>query len=220
MLLYDLTQNLDEDTQIYPGDPAFLCHSVANVKEHGYNVTSLSLGSHTGTHIDAPSHFVEFGKTVDRLDLSMLVGSAVVLDLTVKNARERITWDDIISDPDFLTLVRDRHIVLIRTGWSHHWKTKTYLDHPFLDRSAAINLMELGVRVLGVDTLSPDQTMTDGSEGDFGVHESILGAGGAIVENLTGLQFLPSKTVQVSFLPLKLTGIDGSPIRAVAWADS
>ncbi|KAH8110535.1 putative cyclase [Phellopilus nigrolimitatus] len=216
MLVYDLSHKLDVDTQPYPGDPVFSCHQVAFVKEHGYNVSSLSLGSHTGTHIDAPYHFFEDKKTVDELDLSLLVGPAAVADLTSKGARERISWDDLVR-ANVASLVENCHILFVRTGWSKHWKTSMYLDHPFIDREAAKKLVEMGVRVLGVDTMSPDETIVDGSEGDFGVHETILGAGAMIVENLTGLDKLPSEHVHVSVLPLNIAGCDGSPIRAVAW---
>jgi len=217
--VFDLSHTLDAQTQVYPGDPVFACHRVATVKEDGYNVTSFSLGSHTGTHIDAPFHFLDDGPTVEELDLRMLMGPAAVADMPRKGAKETFTWDDLISDHEFLRLIRGGkcRIVVIHTGWSRHWKTPTYLDHPFLDKDVARKLIEHGVQVLAVDTLSPDRTVTDGPGADFGVHETILGAGCVIVENLTGLENLPSGKVDVSFLPLKLSGCDGSPIRAVAW---
>ena len=118
------------------------------------------------------------------------------------------------------SLVTDRRIVIIHTGWSKYWKTGEYLNHPFIDVQAARKLLELGVLLLAIDTLSPDETVPDGQEGDFGVHDAILGSGGMIVENLTGLDKLPKdKDIRVSFLPLKLGDCDGSPIRAVAWAE-
>jgi len=216
MIIYDLSHELDEDTQVYPGDPTFACHSAANVKEHGYNVSSISIGSHTGTHIDAPYHFYDNGEAVDKLAVDMLVGPAVVVDLTKKKEREKITWDDLI-DLEITHVMDECHILILHTGWSKYWKTGTYFEHPYLDAAAARKLVEIGVRVLALDTLSPDQTMMDGSEGDYSAHEVILGAGGAIVENLTNLHQLPSDRVHVSLLPLKLRGCDGSPIRAVAW---
>ena len=218
-VIFDLSHRLEPDMQIYPGDPVFSCCSAANIKEHGYNVKQLSLGTHTGTHIDAPYHFVEHGKKVDELDISILVGRATVLDLTSKSSRERISWEDLQS-LGVESLVTDRRIVIIHTGWSKYWKTGEYLNHPFIDAQAARKLLELGVLLLAIDTLSPDETVPDGQEGDFGVHDAILGSGGMIVENLTGLDKLPKdKDIRVSFLPLKLGDCDGSPIRAVAWAE-
>lgn len=216
-LVYDLSHELDSETQVYPGDPLFSCRKVATVTENGYNVTSLALGSHTGTHIDAPSHFVDNGRTIDQVDLSLLLGPAVVLDVSGKPPRERIFWDELVR-AGIKELLNDCRILLIRTGWSKYWKSPVYLDHPFLDRHAAQKLIELGMGVLGIDTLSPDEThMEETADGNFGVHDTILRAGGMIVENLTGLEQLPSYRVNVSLLPMKITNCDGSPIRAVAW---
>ncbi|KAI5115227.1 hypothetical protein M0805_008451 [Coniferiporia weirii] len=217
MFVYDLSHKLDSGTQPYPGNPVFCCNRAATVKDNGCNLSILTLGSHTGTHIDAPYHFFEDGKTVDQLDLSSLVGPAAVVDVLHKKPKERITWDDLVR-ADVVKLLEDCHILLVRTGWSKYWKTPTYLDHPILDKGAAEKLIEMGIRVLGVDTMSPDETNpSEGVISDFGVHETILGAGAMIVENLTGLEQLPKKRVHVSLLPLNITDCDGSPIRAVAW---
>lgn len=216
-IVFDLSHNLEPGMQVYPGDPTFSCCSAANIKEHGYNVTQLSLGSHSGTHIDAPYHFVDDGLTVDKLDLATLIGPAAILDVTSKGPRERITWED-LQRSGVSSLAAGRHIVIIHTGWSKYWKTPVYLDHPFLDSEAAKKLLDIGIRVIAIDTLSPDETVVDGQEGDFGAHETILGAGATIVENLMGLEQLPrDKDIHVSLLPLNLAGCDGSPIRAVAW---
>ncbi|KAH8110530.1 hypothetical protein DFH11DRAFT_1746428 [Phellopilus nigrolimitatus] len=180
----DLSHTLDGETQSILAILLFSSHRTINIKEHGCNVSSLSLASHTGTHIDAPYHFFEDKKTVDELDLSLLVGPAAVADLTSKGARERISG---------MTSSAQTSSLSSRTAtFCLHWKTPKYLDHPFIDREAAKKLVEMGVRVLGVDTMSPDETIVDGSESDFGVHETILGAGAMIVENLTGLDKLPT----------------------------
>ncbi|EJD08173.1 putative cyclase [Fomitiporia mediterranea MF3/22] len=216
MRIYDLSHKLDSNTQIYPGDPSVCFHKHTTVQNDGFAVTGLSLGSHSGTHIDAPCHFFEDGISVDAIDISLLVGPAVVLDVLDRKPRERITWDHLIK-VGANTLIQGHRIVLIRTDWPKHWKTPLYLDHPFLDREAARKLLDMGVRVLGVDTLNPDETFTEGEGSDFGVHETILGAGAMIVENLTNLESLPKEGLHVSLLPLSLTGCDGSPIRAIAW---
>lgn len=217
MRVFDLSHELDSDTQVYPGDPLFSCCKIAAISQDGYNVTALSLGSHTGTHIDAPSHFIDKGRTVDQIDLSLLLGSALVLDVSGKRPRERITWDELVR-LGVTSLLKNCRIVILRTGWSKYWKSSTYLEHPFLDKLAAEHLLEHGMRVLGVDTMSPDETHTDeGVKGDFGVHDVVLGADGMIVENLKGLEQLPSSRVEVSLLPMKIANCDGSPIRAIAW---
>ncbi|KIJ15607.1 hypothetical protein PAXINDRAFT_169057 [Paxillus involutus ATCC 200175] len=190
----------------WPGHPTFSATQTSSIPEQRSNVTALSLGSHTGTHIDAPSHFMADGETIDEFDLRRLFGRAVVVDVTKKGHRERITWDDGV-------------IVLICTGWSRFWGQTNYGDHPFLDVDVARKLVERGVRVIGVDALSPDEMKIGEEESeDIGVHGVILGAGGAIAENLRGLEeVMGMERPVVSLLPIKIGGCDGSPIRAIAF---
>ena len=91
--------------------------------------------------------------------------------------------------------------------------SQAYYDHPFLEVEAVKRLLELGVKVIGVDTLSPSETRTDGSFPDFAVHHAVLGAGAVIAKNLNNLEAIDWL---VSLVPLKLGGLDGSPIRAFA----
>jgi kynurenine formamidase len=148
--------------------------------------------SFVGTHVDAPYHFFADGKKIHELALSTFIGRALVIDLTEKEAREIITWDDLAP---YSSRMHDGVIVLLYTGWSTHWKTQRYYDHPFISREAAEGIIATGVRVLGVDTLSPDETLVDGTIGEFGfgAHQIILGSGGVIAENLTNLSAILGK---------------------------
>jgi kynurenine formamidase len=114
--------------------------------------------------------------------------------------------------------VRAGTIVLFRTDWSRHFGTPRYLAHPVLDVEIAERLLAAGVHVLGTDTLNPDRTPDAGASGppELPVHAAVLGAGGAIVENLTNLHAVDWRDPLVSVLPLRLRGLDGSPVRAVA----
>ncbi|KAI9511433.1 putative cyclase [Russula earlei] len=260
--LIDLTQLLDTNIPVFPGDPPFSSRPFSSVSRDGYSVHALSCSSHAGTHIDAPAHFLVDGATVDQLPLSTFILPALVLDVSHKKARECIAWDSVVPVAD---RIRPGTAVLFRTGWSRYWgcsNTATattrpsstpgsrqptahhYFDHPWLAVDVAEQLLALGVRVVGTDTMNPDQSPShvsavvggdgggdSGTEGegeplsDFGFHMAILGAGGIIVENLTNLDLLqaaqdaaePDTEVIVSLLPLKIAGCDGTPIRAVAW---
>ncbi|KAI0250063.1 putative cyclase [Lactifluus subvellereus] len=231
-MLIDLTQPLNCNIPVYPGDPLFSCQQSCNVPRDGYSVHVLSCSSHAGTHIDAPSHFFANGATIDQFPLSAFMRPALVLDVSHKQARECITWDTIEPVAD---RIRPGTAVLFRTGWSryyhyhhhdegtHHQANARYFDHPWLAPDVAQRLVALGVRLIGTDTMSFDQSPVGGS--DFGVHRAVLGAGGLIVENLTNLDALlaaqdgagPDEEVVVSLLPLNIAGCDGSPVRAVAW---
>lgn len=219
----DLTHKLNSKAPIYPGDPSFSCTPVTTVSKDGYSVHALSLGSHTGTHIDAPSHFFSDGKTIDQIALSSLTGPLVKLDLTRYGLQDRqpITWDDHISPAVKDLLLSEGDILIIQTGWSAYWGSEKYFHHPFLSRDAAQRILDTGVRVVGVDMLSPDETPFEGVGGGqgFGAHEVILGAGGIIAENLTNLEDIGDED-RVALIPLNLEGSDGSPVRAFAWKAS
>lgn len=234
----DLTHPLDSETQIYPLDPLFSSNHYATHEKDGYCVHQLSLGTHTGTHIDAPYHFVADGQTIDQMPLETFVSEAVIVDLSEATlrtdeagherslrARERITWEDLTP---YAALMKPGRMFLVNTGWSKaHYKSDKYLDHPYFAPGVASELVARGIKLVGTDTLNPDETPpTDGAEcaEGFGFHEVFLGAGGTIVENLTNLEELihaqkeaPSSKWMINVVPLKLTGADGSPVRAFAY---
>jgi kynurenine formamidase len=109
-------------------------------------------------------------------------------------------------------------MLLLHTGWDAHWGTDAYVGHPFLDGEAAERVVAAGVRTVGLDALSLDETVPDGEPaGGFAAHLALLGAGGVIVENLRGLEQVRSAEPLVSVLPLRLAGADGAPVRAVAF---
>lgn len=217
--LYDLTHPLNSKTQVYPGDPPYTAQRLTTITTNGYEIHNLSLCSHTGTHVDAPSHFISGGLTIDQIPLTQLVGPAVLVDVSKSGniqPKQKITWSDF--EP-YESELKHGVIVLIYSGWYEKWGTNEYFDHPYLTRDAAEGLIAHGVRVVGVDTLNPDETVLKGQvENGFGFHEVILGSGGIIAENLTNLKpLIGLPGLHVSLLPLKLEGIDGSPVRAIAW---
>lgn len=215
----DLSHALDSATQVYPGDPAFSCCPTMTIPKDGMNLQTITMGSHTGTHVDAPYHFFDTGLTIDQIPLSTFVGNAVVVDVTAKLSKALITWTDISAHEESIrrkASLDDGVFVLLRTGWSKYWSSDEYYHHPFLEVDAARRLLELGVKLIGIDTLSPDETRLDGSMPEFGVHEVVLGAGAMLAENLTNLEAIQTDDWLVTLMPLKLGGCDGSPVRAFA----
>lgn len=212
MTLFDLTHPISSGMPVYPGDPAVHVESALHVATDGVNVAQLQLGSHTGTHLDAPAHVRSGGRTVDQLDLDLLHGEACVLpvrpDFIGHLAGQTVRVDDLVSIPADLP-----NIVCIATGWDQYFYAAQREQHPALDLDLVKTLWDRGARVLGVDTLSPDATA--GNTGAFPVHEFWLGQDGIIVENLRSLTLLP-QSVEMTILPLHLAGLDGSPVRAVA----
>ncbi|RBY87298.1 cyclase family protein [Blastococcus sp. TBT05-19] len=213
--IVDLSHPLDDGTPVYPGDPVARIEPATTIEEHGYNVLHVRMGSQTGTHVDAPFHFLEDGARIDELPLELFLGPAVVADLRGRAPRTPITWADLAPVADRLGPGR---MLLLHTGWDAHWGTDAYFAHPYLDGDAAQRLVDAGVRTIGLDALSLDETVLDGeSAGGFAAHLAVLGAGGVIVENLRNLSSVTSAEPVVSVLPLRLTGADGAPVRAVAF---
>lgn len=210
----DLSHPVDAGTQAYPGDPqpSFTPHST--IASEGFNLLHVSMGSQSGTHVDAPYHFLEHGRGIDEMDPSLFLGTAVIADLTSKRARERITWTDLASVADRLGPGR---ILVLHTGWDRHYGTPAYYDHPFLDKDAARQILDAGVGTIATDAINPDETVLDGPQPEgFPVHHVVAEASGIIAENLTNLAAVDFPEPLLSLLPVRLTGADGAPVRAVA----
>ncbi|MBL3699640.1 cyclase family protein [Leucobacter luti] len=219
MSLIDLSQPIHDGMPVYPGDPAVSARPALTIARDGVAVAELALGSHTGTHLDAPAHVIPGGRTVDQVPLDWLVGPAVILRALGAGPATRIDAAAIEGEiPPVLPT-----IVCVETGWDRHYGQPAMLRHPFLCSGLAKVLWQRGARVLGVDTLSPDPTellepRAAGAPGEgsvLPVHRFWLGGGGAIVENLRGLHRL-DREPELSLLPIAVAGGDGAPVRAVA----
>src|SRR3954452_10443062 len=214
----DLSMPLDERTPSYPGDPAPRLCAATTIARDGFNVTSLDVSSHVGTHCDAPYHFLEEGARIDELPFERFLGPGAVIDVTGLAPRTPITWEHLApAAGDFGPGV----IVLLRTAWDVHRETDVYFTHPFLDGDACARLLDLGVRTIGIDAINIDETPAgELDRATFRCHDGISRAEGVIVENLTGLGALYGvPRPMISVLPLHLPGADGAPTRAVAMVE-
>jgi kynurenine formamidase len=212
--IVDLSRRVDEATQVYPGDPEVRFEPATTMAADGVNVLRVHIGSHSGTHVDAPYHFVEGGERIDEMDSRLFLGPAVVMDVRGKRPRERITVEDLRPYEGRLS---EGVIAVVRTGWEEHYGTSRYYDHPFLDRSAAQLILDTGAKTVAIDALNVDETVLEGPHPeDYPAHHTILGVGGVIAENLTNLAAVDFPDPFFSLLPVKLGGSDGAPVRAVA----
>lgn len=183
---------------------------MGRLNEVGRNTSRILLGSHSGTHMDAPAHFIEDGKTIESLDLEVLCGPIQIIDFTGINRK-------IIKKEDFERVLLNERI-LLKFGWNKMWKTLDYYkDFPYLDLEAAQYLIQQGVRLIAMDTPSPDTGSAIGAMDDSPVHKLFLKNGIVIVEYLTNTEQLEiNKKYEIIALPLKLKGSDGSPARVIA----
>ncbi len=211
--IVDLSLPIDAGTQIYPGDPQVRFRVASTIEEHGFNLLAVEMGSQSGTNCDAPYHFLESGARIDEVPLDLFAGPGVIIDVRGKLPRAVIDESDVAP---YLDSVGPGSIVLLHTGWPDYYGTPAYFDHPFLGAAACLALLQRGVRTFCLDTQNIDETPDSDHPGaGFPVHLLIAEAGGIIVENLTGLDQIDFDPL-ITVFPLRLTGADGSPTRAVA----
>nr|WP_285773509.1 cyclase family protein [Microtetraspora sp. NBRC 13810] len=210
-MILDLSVPIVSGMPVYPGDPEVRVDPALTVAADGANVLGLHLGSHTGTHVDAPFHIDDSLPTLDELPLDHFVGPVAVAD--VRGLPPRTPIPAAAVAPHLGTA----GILLVATGWSRYWGTGDYLAHPFLSAEAAELIAGSGVRTVGVDAFSVDPTPA----AEFPAHHALCHARMVIVENLAGLGRVidaqaAGRTVEVSLLPIRVAGGDGAPVRAVA----
>ncbi|GAC1655208.1 MAG: cyclase family protein [Candidatus Dormibacteraceae bacterium] len=184
------------------------------------DTTRVTLGTHTFTHVDAPSHMIPGGAALDAVPLSSFWGEAAVIDLRDRGDSEPITADDFERRGAH---VASGDIALLATGLElrHSWRTRDFWLHsPYLDRSACEWLLHRGVKATGYDFPQdevirrlPDPRLT---LHDFPAHEILLGNGVVQVEYLANLHLLSQPRVLFFAMPLRLGAIDGGPCRAFA----
>ncbi|NWG19594.1 MAG: cyclase family protein [Chloroflexi bacterium] len=206
-MMYDLTHRLTDDVPTYPADPHVRIITGFGVRP--WCVSALHLGSHSGTHVDAPLHYMVAGRGIGAYAPDRFVGRGIVIDA-------RGYEPDAPVGPEILTdyHLRPGMIAVIRTGWEIFWNDARYFQHPYLSDGLAQALVERGISLVAVDALNVDSTPGSGET----VHATLLGADILIAENLCGLEQLDCGREYVfAILPLALGDVDGAPVRALAW---
>lgn len=206
--IIDLSHTLASDMPVYPGTEPPALRPANTLERDGFAETSLAMYSHTGTHVDAPSHMLADAPSLDCLDVSHFVGEGCVVDATGCAGTvgvERLRAAE--------TLISGAAFVLVRTGWDRYWGEGRYFSgYPVLSSEAAGWLAARRLKGVGFDAISADPVGTT----DFVNHLHFFRAGLVIVENLRGLEALAGRRFLFSCLPLKFANADGSPVRAVA----
>lgn len=206
----DLSHPLQTGMQTYPGDPPVRVETDATHADDGSQTTQLSIGSHTGTHVDAPAHLERGGATLGEFDVESFVRDCRRVDCRDLDPREAIPVQRVPS------ISSNRDCLVFWTGWDQYWGTERYLDHPYLTPEAAEYCAEQGAAI-AIDTLNPDPTPSENStavepEG-YQAHHALLSEGLLIFENLCNLQAVTGR-FELRAYPLRIDS-DGAPIRAV-----
>ncbi|MFB6079057.1 MAG: cyclase family protein [Halarchaeum sp.] len=210
---HDLTHRLRDDTPVYPGDPPVSVSPAATMDADGYRVTRLSLSTHAGTHVDAPSHLLADGATLGDYPIDAFSLDARLVDADA-DAREPI-------GPDVLPDDADADVVVLRTGYDAHWGSARYRDHPYLAPETAERLARRGQH-LALDAASPDPSPpadadASGEPDVYPAHRALFDAGLLVFENLRDLAGIPER-FRLDAYPLRVDA-DGAPVRAVAVTD-
>ena len=198
----DLTHRFTQDMPVYPGDPPARLEQIAQIGEDESNMYRLSCGMHVGTHVDAPLHMVAGGKFICDMPVTRFFGRGRLVD-----ARGQSTIrPDLLQGADIIA----GDIVLVLTGWYHHFGDNTYYaGFPELSPDFARQLAKIGASIVGLDTPSPDRP-------PFVVHKILLSAEVLIIENLTNLEaLLGIDAFDVVALPANLQ-CEAAPIRVIA----
>lgn len=208
--IIDLTLPISEGLPTWPGDP------VVRLRPHqeigagsDYRVSAITMGTHSGTHLDAPCHCIQGGPSLDRMDLNRCVGRVRVIPLGDLKPGAKITLEDLLPYEDAL---QNGGMVLLQTGWSRRINDNFFTDFPSIEPDCARWLIDQGITLLGVEQPSLHV------ERDSLVHRMFLSAGVIIVEGLANLDLVPDGAM-VAILPLRLMGADGAPARAVCILD-
>jgi kynurenine formamidase len=227
----DLTHPFDASTLYWPTAEPFALEIVAegDTPAGWYAANAFCAAEHGGTHLDAPVHFAQQGRTADEIPLEDLIGDAAVVDVSAGSSDpdREIGVDDIEAWESVNGSLPERAIVLLRTGWGERWPDpERYLGtaergldavadlhFPGLSEDGARLLVARGIRAVGIDTASIDR----GQSTDFRAHRVLAAANVPIFENVANLARLPARGALVVALPMKIARGTGGPLRIVAF---
>jgi arylformamidase len=204
---YDISLPISPVMPVWPGDPSIHIKRTSSLVDGDeLNTSSLEMGTHTLTHVDAPRHIKERGLTVDRLPLDLLIGPAVVVEPRYEG--------NLITATDLGELgIRGTERLLIKTRNSDLWMGGPYefeADYVSLSKDAGPWLLAKGIKLVGIDYLSVDPFDSEELE----VHRSLLENGAVVLEGLN-LSQVPEGRYHLICLPLKVRDGDGAPARVV-----
>ncbi len=207
MRVIDLTMRITPSIRVFPGSPQPSFIPWSRFDSHGYDSEAMFMSTHTGTHVDAPSHFAPGLASIDMIPASRLVCSAILIRAP-KRANQLVEREDLASDQ-----VREGDAVVIATGWEKRIASGNYMTgNPGLSEQAARYLARKKINAVAIDGPSIDA----GADSKFTAHNILLPRNILIVENLCNVSKIPTDRFTLVLSPLKLGGATGSPARALA----
>ena len=215
MKIIDNTLTISEKISTFPGSPKPHFIEWETISRDGYNLELLFMSSHTGTHIDAPFHFVKNGKKIHEIPPERLVNEAILIKIR-KKPNEAISKTDIQKFEKKFGAIQVGETVIFWTGWQKNLEKDIYFTkNPGLSISAAKYLVSKKINLVGIDSPSIDL----GKDSKFSVHHILAKNNILIVENLANLDKIKPIKFHLITVPLKLKNATGSPIRAFGFVD-
>ena len=210
MRIYDISIPISNATVVWPGDPPVNIQALSSIANGDHaNVSQIAMSVHTGTHLDAPKHFLENGQTIDQIPIKQFTGKALVMEI---DPNETLITSDVLNQNPDCELLKNSKKVLFKTKNSVLW---TQQPHGFIknyvgiDDSGAEMLAELNLDLIGVDYLSiapfSDTTRP---------HKILLSKGIILLEGIILSNISPG-IYELVCLPLRLSGVEGAPARAI-----
>ncbi len=209
MRIIDLSHTIEPGMPCYPGTPEPIFNPLSAIEKDGYSEQLFTLSSHTGTHVDLPSHILSEGSSLDDLNLDRFTGNGIAIDVSSKAGKliqkeAFYGFEPLIGTCDFL---------LLYSGWSRYWGSPDYYcGYPVLAPDAALWLTGVNLKGLGVDMISVDAPDSI----DFSIHRRLLQSGILLIENLSDLFPLLNSPFNFFCFPLKIVHAEAAPVRAVA----
>jgi kynurenine formamidase len=205
-VIIDLTLRISKSIKVFPGSPQPAFVPWSSHGAHGYDSEAVFMSTHTGTHMDAPSHFAPGRTAIDGVPAARLVSEAVLIRAPKKAG-------EVIGVKDITEKVGKGDAVVFATGWEKHYSSKDYMTrNPGLSKEAAKFLARRKIGLVAIDGPSIDP----GHDARFTAHNILLPAGVLAVENLCNLDKIKQERFTLVVAPLKLAGASGSPVRALA----
>lgn len=212
MKVIDLTHVIREGMPVYPGTEPPVFEPAGTYERDGYKETRISMFTHTGTHMDPPSHIFPNRTTLDAFPPDQFIGKALVIDCTDLNDGDPITmsclsrYDDKVQKADFL---------LFYLGWDARWGTDAYFgDYPCIDDAVMDFILDGDYKGIGFDVIGLDPI----DDAELPRHKRLFASKDIVnIENLCNLGLCGDDLFWFSCFPLKIADSDGSPIRAIAW---
>jgi len=212
-MLTDLTREISTDTKVFPGSPLPKFITWNKMEIHNYHSEVVFMSTHTGTHMDAPSHFVTGVSSIDQIPVNRFISRAILIKIA-KASDELITTSEIEASK---VNILEGNSVVFSTSWENEVDNDYYFNHsPGLSEDAAEYLIDKRVNAVCIDSPSIDR----GSDSNFPVHKLLLSKEILIVENLCNLSKIYNQNFTLIMMPLKLSGASGSPVRAIATSEN